>query len=490
MDKKSFGKVNRRAFLERASSFALVASSGTRLASASTLPWGTLTKQLAGRVVLPGDEGFLARARPNNLRYALRQPKGIALCANAADVAASIRWAREHSVPLVARSGGHSYAGYSTTTDFMIDVQRMNGFAFDPSTGIATVGGGARNKHVYANCRRFGVAITHGRCAEVGIAGLALGGGVGFNMRAHGLLCDQLVESEIVTADGTIRTMDPSENADLFWACRGGGGGNFGINTSLRFQTFEVGRVTAYELWWDTDLERVFERLVAALESAPATLGCKVGIVASPSISGGVPKMQVQLLGQLAGSSAQLLEILHPVYALRRPSNTALLKELPYWDAQDELSELGSPSYFQERSRFFNDRFSHTAIDAIFTWMKRWPASTDSAAFKAFETGQRINAVSREATAFAHRDSRWLCSVDLIWNGQTARDVLRRNLEWQSGFYDALTTIAKGGAYQNFTDPSLKNWETAYYRANLPRLEAVKRRVDPAHVFAFPEAIP
>lgn len=446
--------------------------------------------QLTGRLILPGEDGFLALARPNNLRYAFRQPKGIVLCANSADVRASILWAREHGVPLVARSGGHSYAGYSTTTGLMIDVQRMNSFAFDPSTGVATFGGGVRNNDVYAHCRKLGVAITHGRCAQVGIAGLALGGGVGFNMRTHGLLCDQLVESEVATADGTLRSVSSSKNADLFWACRGGGGGNFGINTSLSFQTFEVGRVTAYELWWDADLERVFERLMAALESAPATLGCKVSIVATPRAGGGVPKMQVQLLGQLAGSTAQLLEILHPVYALHSPSKTTLLKELPYWEAQDELSELGSPSYFQERSRFFNERFSHAAIDMIFTWLKRWPASTESATFKAFETGQRINAVSREATAFVHRDSLWLCTVDLIWGRQIARDVLQRNLEWQGDFYDAIVPFAKGGAYQNFIDPSLKNWETAYYRANLPRLETVKRRVDPAHVFAFPEAIP
>jgi FAD binding domain/Berberine and berberine like len=481
--------MNRRVFLQRASTFALVASSGTRLAAASNLPWGKLGKQLAGRVVLPGDDGFLALARPNNLRYALRQPKGIALCANADDVAASILWAREYGVPLVARSGGHSYAGYSTTTGLMIDVAQMNDFAFDPSTGIATVGGGARNKHVYAECRRLGVAITHGRCAEVGIAGLSLGGGVGFNMRAHGLLCDQMVESEIVTADGSIRTMNRSKNTDLFWACRGAGGGNFGINTSLSFQTFNVGHVTAYDLSWDTDLERVFERLVAALETTPARLGCKVSIAASPSAGGGVPKLQVQLLGQLVGSTSELMEILHPVYALHPPSQTALLKELPYWDAQDKLSEIGAPSYFQERSRFLDDRFSHTAIETIFSWLRRWPATTDSAAFKAFQTGGRINAVPRGATAFAHRESQWLGSVDVIWNGQTASDVLRRNLAWQSGFYDALIPIAKGGAYQNFADPSLKDWETAYYRSNLPRLEAVKLRVDPARVFAFPEAI-
>jgi FAD/FMN-containing dehydrogenase len=161
-----------------------------------------------------------------------RFPAGVARCANASDVAQSILWAREYTVPFVARCGGHSYAGYSTTPGLMIDLGLLNRIDFDPATRVATIGGGTLNSTLYPTLQKLGVTITHGRCPTVGVGGFFLGGGIGFNMRAHGLACDQLVGTQLVTADGQVRTVDPT--SDLFWACRGGAGGNFGVNTSFR----------------------------------------------------------------------------------------------------------------------------------------------------------------------------------------------------------------------------------------------------------------
>src|SRR5262249_15068484 len=141
------------------------------------------------------------------------------------------------------------YAGYSTTPGLMIDLGGLRGVDFDPATRVATVGGGVINSTLYAALQRNGVTITHGRCPRVGVGGFFLGGGIGFNMRAHGLACDQLKATQIVTADGQVRTVDGS--ADLFWACRGGAGGNFGINTSFSVQTFDVPRqLTVFSLSW------------------------------------------------------------------------------------------------------------------------------------------------------------------------------------------------------------------------------------------------
>jgi FAD/FMN-containing dehydrogenase len=495
---------NRRAFLVRSATAALAGGAGFGLLSAlgcsgnagvapatSALPWGALARSLRGRLVLPNDAGFLELARPNNLRYAAALPAGIAMCVNARDVSSSILWARENGVPLVARTGGHSYAGYSTTTGLMIDLGLMNSFAFDRATGIATFGGGARNREVFSECRKASVAITHGRCLSVGVAGLALGGGVGFNMRAYGLTCDRMTATEIVTADGKIHTPDASSDYDaLFWACRGAGGGNLGINTSLTFQTFPVSRLTAYDLRWNRDQERVFEALTSTLEAAPATLGCKVSANLSSVAHGGTGQIEVQLLGQFYGSVADLLEILQPVYAIARPSSVGFLEELAYWDAQDKLSEAGAPEYFQERSRFFNEAIDGAAIAEIFKWLQRWPGTAAATSFKLFETGERVNAIAPAATAFVHRSSRWLGSIGLVWEGTTPPGAVQHNLEWQAEFYAAIAPFAKGGAYQTFVDPSLGDWKTAYYGENLERLETVKKRVDPTHVFNFPEAIP
>lgn len=450
--------------------------------------WASLARSLSGRLVLPGDSGYARLARPNNLRYAGTLPGAIALCANARDASTCILWAREHHVAFVARSGGHSYGGYSTTTGLMIDLTAMNGVAFDASTGIATLGGGARNADVHAHFRKLGVAITHGRCDSVGVAGLVLGGGVGFNTRPSGLTCDQLVGTEIVTADGAIQSIDARAANGLFWACRGGGGGNFGINTAFRFQTFDVSPVTVCDLMWEGQEEAVFAALATALEAAPDTLGCKLSATAKPG-GGAAPALSVQLLAQFGGTPSELREILAPAYAIAPPAR-GFIRQAGYWPAQDLISEEGDPEYFHESSRFYDPHIDAAAVGSVFSWLRRFPGVDGSATFKLFEMGGRANAVAPSATAFVHRGSRWLSSCGVVWSASTSASALQRSLAWQSAFYAVIVALAEGGAYQNFIDPTLRDWASAYYGANLARLEAIKKNVDPDRVFTFAEAVP
>ncbi len=474
--------LNRRDFLRGVVGAAALGAGGAELlAAARRLPWAALAHRLSGSVVLPGDRTYAEFALPNNLRYSALRPAGIAMCKNARDVSAAIVWARENGVPLVARSGGHSYAGYSTTSGLMIDLRAMNGVSLDESTGVATVGGGARNGDMYQFFGNRNLAITHGRCPSVGVAGLALGGGIGFNMRAHGLTCDHMVASEIVLADGTIRTL--SGDHDLLWACRGAGGGNFGINTSLAFQTFDVGKITVCDLVWEEQPERVLAVLVEALDRAPRTFGSKISAKAPTSSSG----IQIELLGQFAGTPAGLHELLADAYAIAQPKGVVTMDH--YWKAQRVLSEAGLPAYYQERSRFFDQAIDHRAVAVVFDWLRRYPKTAKSAAFKVFQTGGRVNDWKPSDTAFVHRQSRWLAAIELYWERDTPSDTLRQNLEWQSAFYEAIVPIAKGGAYQNFIDPSLGDWKSAYHGANLARLEAIKRRADPSGVFTFRESL-
>ncbi|HXR35535.1 MAG TPA: FAD-dependent oxidoreductase, partial [Candidatus Binataceae bacterium] len=219
-----------------------------------------------------------ALARPNNLRYASVLPAGIVRCKSTTDAAQAILWSREFNVPLIARSGGHSYAGYSTTTGLMLDLSLMNRTSFDPSTGIVTVGGGVVNRDLYRALKEANVTITHGRCPSVGGAAFVLGGGVGFNMRRYGLACDQMLKTTLVDADGNVLTATPGENADLFWACRGAGGGNLGINTSLSLQTFPVQDLTVFRLAWNSNPQDLYAALVDALAAAPATLGSRLAL--------------------------------------------------------------------------------------------------------------------------------------------------------------------------------------------------------------------
>ena len=213
-----------------------------------TGPWVELGNALQGSLVMRDDIDFAKLNTQYALAYLSVIPQAIALCESEADVVACVRWARRNNMPVVARSGGHSYAGYSRTTGLMIDLSQMNGIDYDPATMRATLEGGAHNREVYSVGRSASVSMTHGRCRAVGAVGLILGGGIGFNMRNKGLSCDSLLSTRIVLANGEVITASATENPEIFWGIRGSGGGNFGIHTQFVMQMFPVSNVTWFRI--------------------------------------------------------------------------------------------------------------------------------------------------------------------------------------------------------------------------------------------------
>lgn len=204
----------------------------------------------AARLFRPGDQDYASHATANNQRYASIRPAGVLSCASQDDVAEAVRWCAKHGVPFAPRSGGHSYAGYSTTSGLVISMREMRQVV--PRGRRLHLGGGTTNSDVYA-ARDAGLYFPGGRCPGVGVAGLTLGGGLGFNDRKWGLTCDRLVETRLVLSDGSVVRAADNENADLFWACRGGAGGNFGINTGFVFDAVPVGRLraTVFDVFFD-----------------------------------------------------------------------------------------------------------------------------------------------------------------------------------------------------------------------------------------------
>src|SRR5579875_2851826 len=185
-----------------------------------------LAEAIRGPVLTRGSAGFDRFAPVYNERFDSVRPRAIAFVLDAADVAGAIRWARAHGVALRARSGGHSYAGYSTVQDgVVIDLRRLRSTAL--GAGVAIVGAGAQLIDVYAALAAAGRTIPAGSCPSVGVAGHALGGGMGLAGRALGLTADNLIAAEIVTAEGRVRRVDAATDPGLLWALRGGGGGNF-----------------------------------------------------------------------------------------------------------------------------------------------------------------------------------------------------------------------------------------------------------------------
>lgn len=354
--------LSRRRFLIGASALGLATGlPGRRFidaAAAQTRPpvpdaaWDELAKHLAGPLLRRGDTAFARLAAPFNLAYAQAEPGGIALCFTADDVKTAIKWARDNKVPLVARSGGHSYAGYSTTTGLMINVSSMR-WANWSGGRVLTIGGGARNSDLYAALKARNRTTTHGRCPTVGAAGYLLGGGIGFNMRRLGIASDHLVASDIVTADGTLRGIGPDSDSDLFWACRGGGGGNFGVNTGFTVRTFPAQRVSVFRYDWQgtqAEIVAVADILMRSLTDAPNAFGSRFSMRPPNRMAGG-DKFTLNLIGQYRGHPSFVTRLMHE--AVHAPNLTHHeLHELGYWDGQAFLEEHDGPYRFHERSVF------------------------------------------------------------------------------------------------------------------------------------------
>ncbi|WP_218026754.1 FAD-binding oxidoreductase [Nocardia inohanensis] len=201
------------------------------------LDWAGLRNRLSGSLLLPQDSGYERAKLAFNPRFDDRRPAAVAKCGTVSDVQACVTAAAGTGITVAARSGSHSYAGYSTPDDgLIIDVGGLDGVEVR-SDGTAVIGAGARLMPVYAGLADAGRCLPAGSCPTVGIAGLTLGGGIGVLAGKYGLTCDSLVSAEIVTADGTVRTASATSEPDLFWALRGGGGGNFGVVTSFTFRT-------------------------------------------------------------------------------------------------------------------------------------------------------------------------------------------------------------------------------------------------------------
>ncbi|MGW5049582.1 FAD-binding oxidoreductase [Actinokineospora sp. NPDC004072] len=439
-----------------------------------------------GRVVLPGDLGFAEGSRPVNQRYAGVQPAAVLSVASAADVARGITWARENRVPLVARGGGHSYAGNSTTTGLVLDLRGLDRISVDPGSGLVTVGGGTRMGALYAALQAHDLAIPLGNSDDVAVGGLTLGGGVAAVSRAFGLTCDSLVATEVVLADGTVVGCDAEHAADLFWACRGGGGGNFGVNTSFTFQARPTRPAsTCLALWERAHAHDVVVALQEVMRDAPDEFAARIGVSRA---AGAEPVVSV--VGQHLGPADELRGFLAPALAAARPTRVEIA-DRGYWAAKDYLRHESAGGSFAVRTRCTPTPLSDAGVATALSAVDKWPGSSnpDGGGFALFTWGGAVTRVPVGATAFPHRDTLFLVSMDTSWTAADGPAVERDNLAWLTALHEDMGEHAGPGSYLNFTDPDLPGWRAAYHGPNHDRLAAVKRRYDPDRVFTFGQAV-
>jgi FAD/FMN-containing dehydrogenase len=446
----------------------------------------SLRSLVGGRVRLPGEPGFAAASQPFNKRYAGVRPSAVLSVASVADVARGIGWAREHDVPVVARGGGHSYAGNSVTAGLVLDLRGLDEVRVDPATGRVTVGGGTRMGKLYAALQPHDLALPLGNSDDVAIGGLVLGGGVSAASRSFGLTCDALVETDIVLADGTAVTCSETENADLFWACRGGGGGNFGVNTSFTFQARHapVGS-TCLLLWRWAHAAAVLGVMQEVMREAPDAFAARIGASRAAGEDG-----VVSVVGLHLGAAEELRELLAPALATAEPYRVDIA-DRTWSEAKDFLHHTTSGDPFAARTRCTPEPLSEDGVATMLAAIDAWPGSgnPDGAGVALFTWGGAINRVPAPATAFPHRDTLFLVSMDTSWGLHDAPEVVSDNLAWLTALHADMGAFATDAAYVNFTDPDLCGWRSAYHGPNAARLAEVKRRYDPNRVFRFPQGI-
>jgi FAD/FMN-containing dehydrogenase len=466
--------------------------------SASTGIFDELASGMRGDVVVRGAAGYDQARVLYNTRFDTVTPRAVVFCESLADVQRTVRWARRHAVRIVPRSGGHSYGGYSTTSGVILDVSRLNRISLD-ARGRAAVGAGTRLIDVYDQLSRRGRTIPAGTCPTVGIAGLTLGGGVGLSARKFGLTCDNLLEATVVLADGRAVTCNSKQHQDLYWALRGGGGGNFGVVTRFVFRTHAVDKVVTYSLEWPwPDANQVVQAWQSLAPHAPDGLFSVLNLNA---LAGSTAAPRITSAGQFFGTEARLRTLLAPLAGAGTPSRFTVTTRT-YLDAQrmwagcgGTIAECHLPpqgslgrATFKAASAYANRPLTAAGIETLIAQIEaRRTAGSGSGIVLLDSYGGAINRVRKDATAFVHRDT--LFSLQYLAYWDPARPAAP-NVAWLRASRAAMRPYLSALAYQNYIDPDLSTWPHAYYGSNLPRLIAVKRRYDPANVFRSRQSIP
>jgi FAD/FMN-containing dehydrogenase len=481
--------LDRRQFLVGTAGGAILLRLPAEPAGVSRQALRQLRSAVRGRVLVPHDSSRIVY----NRRFEGRRPDALVLAESTADVAAVVRWANRFDVRVVARSGGHSYAGYSTTSDgVVIDLSRLRGVRV--SNGRATVGPGAQLIDVQRALTRRGLTVPSGSCPSVGIGGLALGGGHGLAGRRFGLTSDNLVAARVVTADGRVRHVDAHTNEDLYWACRGGGGGNFGIVTAFTLKTHRAPGAAWFSVSWPWS--QAEEALAAWQRFAPEAPPALTSIF-SLGTSGGSGSPRVAALGQYFGELPALHRLLRPLTRVAGASlssgSSSYFSLVSRWagclGGGFAACHTSTRSSFFAKSDYFDERLGPRGRAKMVDWIERRQSnpSLGSGALLLDAYGGALNRPAADATAFVHRDMLFSLQYLAYFNGASAGRASRR---WINGVWHALRPHVSGEAYQNYIDPQLDGWQRAYYGANLERLRDIKKQVDPDFRFRFRQAIP
>lgn len=426
-----------------------------------------------GPLLCPGDAGYDdVRTVWNGMID--RRPALIARCAGAADVITAVNFARDHSVLVSVRGGGHNVAGFAVCNGgLMIDLSRMKGIRVDPARCTARAEPGVTWAEFDQETQAFGLATTGGFVPSTGIAGLTLGGGLGYLVRRFGLACDNLLSVDIVTADGQLRTASPSEHADLFWGVRGGGG-NFGIVTSFEYRLHPVGPMVlrGFIMHPLSAAREVFQFYRAFAPTAPDEVMVHCGLVTSPE---GQPA--VAFIVCYSGPMEKGEEVIRPLRAFGSPA-ADMVGPMPYTTVQSLGGEMWPPGRLNYWKSSFIYELSDKAIDTMIAQFAGVPSPFSAAALELL--GGAMSRIGEDETAFSERRAPYSLIIASSWTDPVEND---QNIRWARGFWEAMRPYESEAAYVNYLDADEQDRIRAAYGGKYKRLVALKNTYDPTNLF-------
>jgi FAD/FMN-containing dehydrogenase len=443
----------------------------------------TFQKTVRGRLVQPADTDYDAvRALYNGMID--KRPRLIARCADVADVIAAVNFARDEGLLLAIRGGGHNGPGLGSCDDgLVIDLSMLKSVRVDPSARTVRVDPGCTSGDVDHATHAFGLAVPFGIVSTTGVAGLTLGGGTGYLTRKYGLTIDNLLEADVVLADGRVVTTSWNQHPDLFWALRGGGG-NFGVVTSFVFQAHPVSIVYAGPIFWEaTDAAAVMRGHRDFLASAPEELGTFTGLKTVPSMDP-FPrdfwgKRACAVISSYNGPAADGEAAMAPLLASLPPPIFNWMGAVPF----PAMQALFDPFFPKGLQWYWKGDFVKTLPDAAIETHVAQAAAAPSelSLMHLYPIDGAVRRVARDATAWGARDATYSMVIAGIDADPKKADALK---SWGRAYWKAVHPFNLDGAYVNFMmDDEIEGRVQATYGENYARLAAVKAQYDPANLF-------
>ncbi|WP_035841430.1 FAD-binding oxidoreductase [Kitasatospora azatica] len=470
--------------------------------------WDQLATALTGDLVRPGEAGYDQARKLENAQFDTVFPQAVVYAETPQDVRTAMRFAQDQGLHTAVRSGGHSYAGWSTTEGLVINLTRLNKVTVGRDT--VSLGPGVQAVDVVPQLAPHGLTVPAGFCPTVSPGGFVTGGGTGWQYRKYGPACDRLVSAQVVLADGRIVNATEQRHADLLWALRGGGGGNFGVVTEFRMAPTRIARVAHYTLTfaWQ-DAARAVAGYLDWTTQASADLASD-GVLLLPDASPGAVPLVI-VTGVHLGGVATLERDLALLGSLTGVAPaTRVVQDLGYEQAMMQVFGCGDKTvdschtvgnnahaalprqaYVKNRGRMFTRVLPSTGVDRLLAAFDADRRAGQTRIVSLLGLGKNANARSLDHGAWAHRSALYsgTLTVSLADPNPPAEERAAAQ-SWLDGVFHAIDPFSNGHSYVNFPDTALTDWADAYYGPNLPRLSRVKRQYDPHGFFRFAQSVP